>query len=171
MRVPFDGPGPTCHHITMRVIFLVGAILGAGCKSPPPPDVEPPAVPPPAQVKQTCDDSKKPRAPHGDVGTPQLCSAANGTWVDHWQKVHGYTVGTPLGVGGGTGWQVLGRGNQRYRGCTHLSTTDGDAGCRYDGDCQGRCLALRCSAFIEPDNGLGCRLRCQDGQLQSICAD
>jgi hypothetical protein len=136
----------------------------------------PPAPPKPALREEPRDGSPCviPALPAMPVvEDPQRCAELGGTWVDRWEP--GVTKGLlSRAPDGGTlkakvGWQVLGRGNRRFRGCTGLPAPDRGAACDFDFQCLGRCVSGACAAVVEPKSGLGCGPHCIDGVLVRRC--
>ena len=120
----------------------------------------------------TCVVPEKPPMPHPE--TRADCEALGGTWEDHWTAKH--QVPSKWAPDGGleelkTGWQVLGRGNRRYRGCTNLPAPDVGRPCAFPFDCLGDCQEGACSARVAAHNGLGCGPWCTDGKLNTMCRE
>ncbi|NRA68598.1 MAG: hypothetical protein HRU19_29195 [Pseudobacteriovorax sp.] len=104
--------------------------------------------------------------------TPKECKLAGGEWRDNWKKGKRHPRGKTHG------WQALGRGNYRFRGCTGFPTVDGGKRCQYDQQCSSNCVKLQrsdefgvCNKKVRLSYPAGRKYRCKNGILQTIMVD
>lgn len=99
-----------------------------------------------------------------DPESREICERIGGHWRDDWDP-------NARGTATGRGWQVLGRGNRRFRGCTGLRAPDEGRACTAPWECLGECVQGRCSPTIERRAETGCGPRCEQGVVRRVCID